>query len=223
MALDAKKQVEPAQEEYLAAVPEGEDLAVTVNVNEYITAEDLVISDEEGDFEDVKEADHDFGKHWKNKFYMRHPSAEWNSVKLGSVKLKNNSEIWVVKGGLCKALVDDGLQYVRIYTLMDNEGDLLFAPYGLTKEGDGPNSWNTSAHRLFADEKTTTHWFKIISQRKGQKYRTKYAEYQDAWPKPEWPPSDQAIMPLLIEAVREQFINSKDHEVYRAIKGQKQK
>ena len=54
MALDAKKQVEPAQAEYIAAVPEGEDLAVTVNVNEDITAEDLVISDEEGDFEDVK-------------------------------------------------------------------------------------------------------------------------------------------------------------------------
>jgi len=30
-------------------------------------------------------------------------------------------------------------------------------------------------------------------------------------------------MPLLIEAVRERFINSKDHDVYRAIKGQRAK
>ena len=60
MALDAKSQEEPAQEDDLAPMPEGEDLSVTVNTNEEITAEDLIVGDEEGDFEDVREDDYAF-------------------------------------------------------------------------------------------------------------------------------------------------------------------
>ena len=133
MALDAKSQEEPAQEDDLAPMPEGEDLSVTVNTNEEITAEDLIVGDEEGDFEDVREDDYAFGKHWKNTYYMRHSDPKWNSVKIGTIKLKNSSDIWVVKGSLCKALIDDGLQYCRVYTLIDTDGDLLFAPYRLTR------------------------------------------------------------------------------------------
>ena len=221
MALDAKSQEEPAKEDDLAAMPEGEDLSVTVNSNEEITAEDLIVGDDEGDFEEVKEDDYAFGKHWKNTYYHRHPDPKWNSVKIGTIKLKNSSDIWVVKGGLCKALIDDGLQYCRIYTLIDTDGDLLFAPYRVARDGETLDQWNTSAHQMFAEEWTTDTWFKIMSQRKGQRYKPKRAEHQDAWPKPEWPEGD--FMTMLIESVRERFINSKDHDVYRAIKGQKAK
>ena len=75
---NAKKQDEPAVEEDLAPLPEGEDLSVTVNTNEEITAEDLAIGDDEGDFEETREDDTAFGKHWKNTYYQLCPNPEWN-------------------------------------------------------------------------------------------------------------------------------------------------
>ena len=214
--------VQPAkEEETLAPVSQGEDLAVDFNSNEEITAADLFISDEDGEFEDIKEADQVFGKHWRNCFYQRHPDPAWNSTRLGVIKLKNSSEIWVVHKDLCGSLKADGLQFARVYTLIDTENDILFEPIRVTRDGETLDTWKITAHQLFAEEYTTNTWFKIVSQCKGNRYVPRRAQDQDAWPKPVWPEGD--FMTLLIEAVRERYINSKEHDVYRAIKGQKQK
>ena len=136
------------EEEVLAPLPEGEDLIASVNSSEDLTGEDLLVDDDDDLGEDVKQDDHSFGKPWKNVYYKRHPDHNWNKQKIGLIKLKNKSDPWVVKGDLCKALVNDGLYYARVYTLIDSENDLLFMPVKVARNGETLDSWNTSAHQL---------------------------------------------------------------------------
>tara|TARA_Y100000294_G_scaffold106691_1_gene99094 strand:- start:90 stop:779 length:690 start_codon:yes stop_codon:yes gene_type:complete len=215
---------EPVLDEVgLAPVPTGEDLAVNVNSTDDINPEDFLLTDDDDDFgEDVKEDDFSFGKPWKNTFYMRHPDSAWNSVKIGLIKMKNSSQPWVVRGSLCGSLKTDGLYYAKVYTLIDVEGDLLFVPYKVASNGETLDTWNQSGHDIMREDWAPTHWFKIISQQKGNTYKARRAVDQDAWPKPEWPEGGRSeFLNLLMDTVKGIAINSKEDDVYKAIKGQK--
>ena len=222
-AIEADLAVKPDQDDDgLAPTPEADEISVEFNSSEDIDPNDLLVDDdfEEGGEED-KEDDFSFGKHWKNQFYLLCPNPAWNKVKIGTIKLKNSTDIWVVAGKLCRGLEQHGLTYCRIYTLQDNEGDIRFAPYRITRNGEVNDTWSDSAHDIFKDESRTTDWFKITSMKKGNRYQARKAHDQNAYGKVEWPDGD--FMTLLMESCKQRFINNKDHDIYRAIIGQKLK
>lgn len=200
----------------LAPLPETDDLALSVNVPpldiDAIALNNVSIDD----LETERVAIPHFGKHRKNTFYQRHPDEAWSNKPFGCLE-HGMGETYVLNPSLVAPLLEHGATKRRVYTLIDREGDILFAAYKLPDENHELDSWNKSIHRILSEDWATSTWFKLISVKKGGKYVGRRAMANDL-PSPDWP-QDKTFQELFREAVQDRFIGSMDHPVVRSILG----
>ena len=200
----------------ISALPEGDDISVAANLNHELRDEDILLSPEQfEEFETEVVEDPDFRKPRKNEFIQRHPDPNW-TASVGTLDIGMDG-LFVVKPTLVSSLIEHGLTHRKVYTLINRDGDMFFAPYKIPDRDGNLDKWNQSAHRILSEDWATNTWFKVMSQKKSGKYIARRAVKNDI-PSPEWP-NQKSFMEYLIDAVRDRFIDSMDHPVVKALLG----
>ena len=203
-------------EDSISALPEGDDISIALSMPELPTSDIFLDDTSLEEFETERVQVPTFGKHKKNMFYMRKDDPAWNKRIVGCIDV-GMGDTYVLHPSVLPHLLEHGVIKRRIFTLMDREGDMLFAGYKIPDEDGNLDTWNQSAHRILNEDWACNTWFKIMSMKKAGKYQARKALNQDI-PKPEWP-TDKTFDELFLEAVKDRFINSLDHAVAKSILG----
>ena len=200
----------------LSSMPEGIAIESTTNISPELKPEDILLSPEQfEEFETEVVEDPDFRKPRKNEFVQRHPDPSW-TASLGTLDIGMDG-LFVVKPDLVSSLIEHGLTHRKVYSLINRDGDMFFAPYKIPDRDGNLDKWNQSAHRILSEDWTTNTWFKVMSQKKSGKYIARRA-LKDDIPAPDWP-DQKTFMEYLLDSVRDRFIDSMEHSVVKALLG----
>ena len=211
----------PAQDQDgLPPLSEKSELSADFNLQPDPEFTDLSVDpDSIGVFEGEKEADHSFGRHKSFHFYRRHPDMKWSQLIVGTIKTNELDESWIVAAQLCKQLERYGLIYKRVWTMVDEEMDLLFGMYKVAQGGKSLDTWNQSAADILGSDYASQKWFKFIPRPKNGGYAPLFAVEQDAYPEPDWPREDYEK--LVLDTVKHRYIGNEQNDTYRHLIGKK--
>ena len=148
----------------------------------------------------------------RHEFVRVRTGAEWR-LETGVFEDKLNREVYLVDPSLWSGLLGE-VYPVCLFCAVTRQNDLLLWPVKLPGPDGKSNSWNDSA--LAAATLAESKWVRLAANMPGGIYNVYEAE--GALSDPEWP--DLAFHEILRLAFKARFIQSLDHPVVKALRGE---
>ena len=149
----------------------------------------------------------------RHEFVRVRPGVDWR-LETGVFEDKVNREVYLVQRHLWAELAGD-VYPVCLFLAVNRQGDVFLWPAKLPGSDGRSNSWNDSA--LAAARLAEARWVRVAANMPAGMYDT--FEATGELPDPEWP-DDLTLSDILRLAFKDRFIESADHPVLRALRGE---
>jgi hypothetical protein len=148
----------------------------------------------------------------RHEFVRVRTGGEWR-LETGVFEDKINRETYLVDPSLWSALLGE-VHPVCLFCTVTRQNDLLLWPVKLPGADGKSNTWNESA--LAAAKLAESKWVRLAANMPGGLYDVYQAEGELT--DPEWP--ELAFSEILRLAFKTRFIQSLDHPVVKALRGE---
>lgn len=148
----------------------------------------------------------------RHEFVRVRTGVEWR-LETGVFEDKINREVYLVDPPLWSALLGE-VYPVCLYCAVTRQNDVLLWPVKLPGADGKSNSWNESA--IAAAKLAESRWVRLAANMPGGMYDVYEAEGELS--DPEWP--ELAFPEILRLAFKARFIQSLDHPVVKALRGE---
>ena len=148
----------------------------------------------------------------RHEFVRVRTGAEWR-LETGVFEDKINREVYLVDPPLWSALLGE-VYPVCLYCAVTRQNDVLLWPVKLPGADGKSNSWNESA--VAAAKLAESRWIRLAANMPGGMYDVYESEGELS--DPEWP--ELAFPEILRLAFKARFIQSLDHPVVKALRGE---
>ena len=149
----------------------------------------------------------------RHEFVRVRQGEEWR-FETGVFEDRANRETYLVQSSLWPELLGE-ISPTCLFLAMNRQGDAFLWPTKLPSDDRRTNSWNESA--LSAARLAETQWIRVAANLGAGSYDT-FAALGEI-PDPKWP--DLTFKAMLKLCFQNRMIDSADHEVLRALRGER--